>query len=304
MTNLLRKVFGVPKPSDIPGFQLSRDPEKGWVYSIDKQYINGYRKSRVMPVNPQYDVVKDVELLGHPRVIVYEEMARSPRTEGAGTKGLPTVDELLQEQFYEERVSSKVLGYDWRRKEFGKDSDSISDQISTPVEIHPYASNVFIFPAIKVSYTQGVQVLGQKSDRLTIRGDFSPLPFVNGRLVLFSEPQETNGLAYVGHVRVPVDLRHYFKSPRDMGNFTGELPTSKDVSVEKARMTDLAYDLFNRLFKEKLEQIGQQVEENRKMHVKGVFTSPIKLNRRLSDSGFSIGTDPEGELVVVASYLV
>mgnify|MGYP001580259643 CR=1 FL=1 len=46
MVNLLRKAFGEPRPNDISGFTLSKDPQKGWVYSIDNQYINGHRKSR------------------------------------------------------------------------------------------------------------------------------------------------------------------------------------------------------------------------------------------------------------------
>ncbi len=305
MIDSLRKAAEEPRPNDVPGFIVSRDPAKGWVYSVDKQYINGHRKSQLMPVNPQYDIVRGVELLGHPRVSVYEEMARSPRSEEAGTRGLPTVDQLKDEKFYTESILPirGSLGYDWLKKEFGNEKDRISGHISSLVEILPYADNVFIFLSISVSYTHGIQFLGDSNDRLIVKGA-RPLAFVNGRFVLSAEAEEANGLAYVGHVRVPVDFRDYFKSPINMREFKGELPTTKEVPVERTRETGVAYDMFRELFKEKLEQIGQQVEEFRKMHVKGVLLSPIKLNSRMSDSGLSIGYSPEGELVIAASYLV
>ncbi len=283
MVGWFRKIMG--KPNDIPGFTLRKDPKQGWVYSVDEKYIGGNRSTRLMPVNPQYEVVRGVELSAYPQIVTHEEVAANPRNEN-----LPSVDKLTDENFHKGRVSPASGGL-------------FPDRVSGPVELHPYADNIFVFPVIRVSCTYGTQPLNGKTDGFGLRG-VTPISFREGRLVLFEDPEDVDGLAYVSHVRVPSDFRSYFNSPRYVDNFTGRLPVSREALSQRGTSDRLAYELFNDLLKEKIEQIGQQVEELRKMPVKGVLLSPIKADRHLHDAMMTIAYDPEGEFIVAASYLV
>lgn len=291
-----------PTPKDIPGFELYKDPEKGWVYrAID--FRKDHRSSVLMAVNPKYDVLREIELLGYPRVMVHEQMAKSPRTEEVGSV-LPSLDELMNEQYYLNLLSSPkgpLYEYDWLQREFRdyEERNKISGYISSPIEIHRRNQNVFIFPGIVVEYTHALQFFG-KSDRFWIKGA-GLRKYEKNKIDLFSEPEEIDGLAYVAHVRVPVDFRDYFKTADEVGKF-GALPDS-EKEIDEASYVSLAYDIFNKLFKEKLEIIGQKVEEVRKCKVKGVLLSPIKSIIHIADNILTIGSDPEGEMVIAASYL-
>lgn len=288
------------EPTPIPGFTFSKKKEGEWVYSVDMQYRNGRRNFQLMPVNPQYEILRGVELLGYPHVITHEKMARCPRTEEAGTKGLPTVDDLTDEEFYRKNLESEALT-EYLDPPIGE--ISVSGHVSSPIEIHPYAKNVFMFPSISVDYTYGIQNLGRKSLTAVIT-DAKPRAFNKGMIILSKEQTDFDGLAYVAHVRVLANFRDYFESPREMREFNGKLPSSDQFNGERIIGKSLTHELFNKFFALYLDQIGQQVEKKRKMNVKGVLLSPIKTNVRMSDSGLTIGCSPEGEFVIAASYLV
>ncbi|MCK9186115.1 hypothetical protein M0P48_01615 [Candidatus Gracilibacteria bacterium] len=284
-------------PPRIPGWDLV-NRFRG-IYRIKAQFVceQGQtpenRIPKVMPVEPNYEVIENVELLGPPRVVSHEEIAANPRN-----MNLPTIEQLQTPNFYEGTViPQKALTPQWRSEELGTDLDRHSQDVLSPVEAHPFTTNVFVFPALNVSFTCAVQPLGQATEGVVMRNS-TPSRFANQHLDIGSKMEEKSaGVGYVAHIRVPVDLTEYFRTPDDMKNFNGAI-TGQDPN------TDLASSIFENLFRGKLERIGAEVETKRKRPVIGVLLSPITVHSRIADNILSLARDPEGEFIVAATYLM
>ncbi len=256
----------------IPGFVIKKDDKGRTVYGPDEKYWNAQLAFREMPVAPEYDVIRGVVLKGAPHVTSQRNTASNPRN-----TDLPTVPELKGRQVAQ--VEAEV--------------------VRSQLETTAYASNVFIFPVIMVDSTFAEQPIAEQAGKTTVE-DSVPLAVSDGKIMLNRAMEgDIEGLAYVAHVRKPVDLRDYFRKARDMDGFTGEVSTLRNASEGR-----LPNEIFNEIFRERLERIGTQVSELRGTPVKGILLSTVKLNYRIADRILDMGFDPRGEMIMAASYLV
>lgn len=272
----------------IPGWQYDLQKD---AYTLDPQFLGqGHRILKVMPVECDFPVMKGVEILGPPCVITHEESAAHPRN-----MTIPTIDQLLDVDFYHGTIMPQVLSSDLHRQALGDNLARLSQDCVGPIEIHPFATNVFLFPSLQASFTYAVQFLGQQYDNKLCLFHAPVRPFRNGQIDIGSQLKEgpIQGVAYVTHLRIPVDLSTYFETPPEIESFNGIISRSSS-----------ALDLFDSLMRDHLESIGNEVAEQRGMPVKGVVLSPISVHYGYSDSISSISPNPQGELLVAATYLV
>lgn len=269
------------------------DPPPGYMYGkakdtymVDPLYIDADRKPIVMPVNPDYQIRSRGILLGSPRVIIGDHFPENPFS-----RHLPALTSLLDTRYYRLNFMSGDIGY-----------AELAQKVASPIEIRPrvVADDVLGNPFLDVQYTYGVQFLHDNPNRgMRLRGA-KPRVVHNGKIE--AEKAATNdfeGLAYVAHVRVPTDLSKFFQTPRDLKDFTRDVPFSAEEASERAR--EIYHDVFN----PKLETIAQQVSEMRKQPVKGIVLSPITPNSGFKNDIYTgKPINPQGELVMAASYLV
>lgn len=264
-------------------------------YRVDPVYKNAERTFKVMPVAPEYGIVSGVRLLGSPIVVVHEELAESPRDMRP-----PKLSELTDVAYYRAHIMSEALSAKGI-------SQNEQNPVSSPVEIRPYATtrpyatNDF-GPVIYVQYTHAIQrIQSKKSGVETSKGALANA-FRNGTIRV-DEPAGGlfKGLAYVAHVRVPVDLRTIFPTPKAVDDFKGNLSLTAYTGEGQSK---LSRDIFVEYFRSKFEQIGKQIEAVRNTPLKGILLSRISVQYRIADHIMTLGADPKGELVMAASYLV
>lgn len=258
-------------PAKVDGFVFEKKGGE-WRYRVDSKYFNADREPKVMPVKPQYDTISGVEICGNPHIIIRQESAASPRNPNR-----PTVSDFKDRTFLE--------------------VDNVG--VNSPTEVTAYVINVFVFPAISVDLTFAAQTLGGKRESTKII-DAIPYSFNDGEINLRgTAPGNFNGLAYVAHLRVPVDLRDYFGKPKQIGEFEKQQPTLRDTAADS-----ISLKMFNGLFREKLNGIGREVSDVRGQAVTGILLSPIKTHYKLADNILTLGPNPEGEVLIAATYLV
>lgn len=294
MHEIQRKTAEVLSHLWIPGFHqlppgFIQGTEKG-TYQVDPNYINAHRSTLEMPVNPDYDILDHVAVLGMPRMVVHVEVAANPRNES-----LPTLTQLTDNQYYRITYLPDHIGSS------GMDYGSRERQIPGPIEMRPFATNIFIFPVVEVQYTYAVQSIHEQS-AFEIKGT-AARPFRRGKIHAGELLDDTfRGLAYVSHLRIPVNLKTFFQSPKEIEEFNGYVPFSGNLSGEQNIVAD---GIFHTLFKNRLEHMGNLLSELRKEPVKGVILSPISAEYKYADNimtGFA--PDPQGEFVIAASFLV
>lgn len=254
--------------------------DKRDTYRVDPIYIEADRTFQEMPVKPEYEILTGLELLDAPHIVTGEETAANPRN-----PKLPTLPQLLDKTYYLKQISPKLRS---------RASIDARDVVTCPIELRPAAGNVFIFPIVEVQHVQAIQTLGEKRNRLEIMGPAIPQAVRDGKLISDEIASDLEGLAFVTHVRVPLDLRQFFTKPADLKRAKGGLSV-RDVTGKS---------IVRDVFKDKLEAIGEKVSEVRNKPVRGILLSPITVNWRLADAIMMIQTDPQGELIIAASYLV
>lgn len=279
----------IDRSIQIPGWQF--DPQKA-TYTLDPQFLGqGHRILKVMPVVCDFSVMKGFEILGSPCVITHQKSAANP-----SNTTLPTIDQLLDVDFYHGIIMPQILSSAWHSQALG---DALVQRLSQdcvgPIEIHPFVMNIFSVLDLAASFTYAVQPLGQQRGNNLALFYASVRPICNGQIDIRSRLTKgpIHGVAYVTHLSIPVDLSKYFSTPRDIENFNGII--SRDP---------LALNLFELFMKDHLESIGNEVAEQRGTQVKGVILSPVTVHYMSSCSAAGISPDPQGELLVAATYLV
>ncbi|VVB90999.1 Uncharacterised protein [uncultured archaeon] len=282
---------GLSREKHIPGFVYTKDAKTGkQSYQINPHYIDADRTPWEMPVNPDYEILKGVNLRGAPKVVICNEAAASPRN-----PKLPTITQLEDTNYYKEHLMTQHFNRS------GIAPAIEQKVITSPIESRPFAKNIASSPAIGVEYAYGVQIIEEGSKELEIKGHWpTPYPVAvdKGKIDINNhKASKLEGLAYVAHVRVPVNLYEFFDSPKeDTKNFNGELTIYDETRDQKTQQ------IFEELFQPKLEKIGKQVEDLRERPIKGILLSRVDLDYQFDNNLTS--NYKKGELVIAASYLV
>lgn len=246
-------------------------------------------KKLEMPFNRPYEVLPGV-IHNTPRVVIREFMASDPRSQPH-----PTLTELLDPAFY-----NKLLKPTQIYNKFSQSPNKRKERrLISPIEATPFFSNEDSSHIKEiVQYVYAAQDIVTDGDGLKLNWSTNPRSVHDGKIELVNPSKsEFEGVAYVAHARAPIKLSDFFPTPKDMKSFRGELPLSKEeAALEKYQK---AQEMFEKLFQPKLEEIGKQVRDVRKKPIKGILLSPIVPHCRFTDSV----PDPEGELVIAASYL-
>jgi hypothetical protein len=233
-----------------------------------------------------YDIIKGIELIGSPIPVFYEELARCPRN-----ITLPKLKKLLNPKFYQKRFYDKTVKL--AAESLGEERGLVESVVSSQVNIADRKTNVFIFPAELVSYTQAVQFLRKsESGNLSIKGE-EPNKYISGKFLYEKCQDKLEGLVGVEIFSQPVDFREYFETPEKLYEWHQNHESSLYV----------IQDVLDSL-KKNVEDKAKEIEKTKKVNIKGILLSKIEPKTTFSDNIFTISTSPYGKFILGASYLI
>lgn len=237
-------------------------------------------------------IIMGYELLGTPIPISYREMARHPRNEK-----LHKLTRLLDADFYHKTFYVKTIQQAATELDKQPVNNLIEKVVSSSVNIKHIQDNVFIFLADFANYEQAVQFLQKRPDHFKCLSAIGKQPIAYSQLsgIDFSGSYVgcCSGLAHVAIFSQQVDFREYFKTPKDMHEFDGNY-----------RIRGPARKIFEEHFRKPITEKAKEIQELKKVNIKGLHLSDIKTEYQLADAIVSIGTSPIGEFLMGASYLV
>lgn len=213
-------------------------PEGDPTYIVDSRYTEAQKRQNNFPVAPEYNVVTGIEILGGPQMISHESPAACPR----GTD-LPPVTLLEDTDYYQSQIMPS------QTSQLTADLPEGSRYISSPIESVAYATNVMEFTVLNVQYAYGIQPIRTTGEGVSIK-DATAYRVRDGEIKLTEAEEDLSGLAYVAHLRVPVDLRDIFLSPVEAESFKGSLP--QPVTSSKSRLVNIpsgkTFKIYNEHF--------------------------------------------------------